>query len=78
MSGIQHDANGLVYRLRALADDDRYAWNEWSEDVLRQSADEIERLEKLHGIAKEIRAMLPPSLDCYELPHAVRLSLPNV
>ena len=40
------DSEGLAFRLRAISEDNRYAWNEWSEDVLRQSAARIEELER--------------------------------
>jgi hypothetical protein len=42
--GVAHGSAGLVTRLRALADDDRYCIDDWSQDICRQAADEIERL----------------------------------
>ena len=37
----------LVHRLRAISDDDRYAIDDWSEQIFRQAADLIEKGAKL-------------------------------
>lgn len=39
-----HDSAALVVRLRALADDDRYCIDDWSQGICRQAADHIELL----------------------------------
>lgn len=47
--GVIHDSEGLVMRLRAMADDDKYAIDDWSEDVLRQSASALEESERMRN-----------------------------
>lgn len=41
--GLVHGSAGLVFRLRAMADSDKYAIDDWSEGILREAADTIAR-----------------------------------
>ena len=41
---VVHCSAGLVHRLRAISDDDRYAIDDGSEQIFRQAADDIERM----------------------------------
>jgi hypothetical protein len=68
---LVHGSAGLVFRLRALADDDRYAWNEWGEDILRQAADAIEKAEAgyqcyVRNTTKERERLIDALFAAYE------------
>jgi hypothetical protein len=67
---LTHGSAGLIVRLRALAADDRYAWDDWSEGVLRQAANEIERLVRSKDRMKQSRG------EYMRLYHQARNALP--